>query len=295
MYSERGNHGSSLIVTLQNETSINLPTISATLLYQPNMSFNFESKSFAEGRFRRAYKGVWTAPPEMQGRRCVVKELKDTYVWKPTGWDTTIDMYKRAGILAGEFNKSKRPSYPICFTDAKLGIVTQQPNPHGHPKLNEYVVVEDYIQGNYTKWCNNYGYISPDAKSVNITVPAFMHWSWLYTKGQEMVADLQGVRDHNGYHLTDPGLLSISGSYGVTDMGIEGMAMFFLNHECNDICRGWKRPRLDNFRGIIPQPTLIACQQMQYQVNNATTYTFEMKFPPVTKQLVTHVFLQVAQ
>ena len=60
--------------------------------------------------------------------------------------------------------------------------------------------------------------------------------------------------------------------------------MFFLNHECNDICRGWKRPTLENFRGIIPQPTLTACQQVQYQFNNATTYTFEMKFPPVTKQ-----------
>ena len=258
-------------------------------------STTFESKHFAEGRFRRAYKGVWTAPPEKRGQQCVVKEMKDDYAWESTRWDTTIKIYERAGVLARQFNRSVGPSYPVSFTNAVVHKVTQQPNPHGHPKLNEYVVVEDYIQGNYTKWCNNYGYISPDAKSVNITVPAFMHWSWLYTKGQEMVADLQGVRDHNGYHLTDPALLSVSGSYGVTDMGIEGMAMFFLNHKCNDICRGWKRPTLENFRGIIPQPTLSACQQMQYQVNNATTYTFEMKFPPVTKQLVTHVFLQVAQ
>ena len=254
----------------------------------------FESKPFAEGRFRRAYKGIRTAPPEKRGQPCVVKEMKDNCVWEPTHWDTTIRIYERARVLAGQFNRSVGPSYPICFTDAVVHKVTQSFG-DSRPKLNEYVVVEDYIKGNYTKWCNNYGYISPDAKSVNITVPAFMHWTWLYTKGQEMVADLQGVRDHNGYHLTDPALLSVSGSYGVTDMGIEGMVMFFLNHKCNDFCRGWKRPTLENFRGIIPQPTLTACQQMQYQVNNATTYTFEMKFPPATKQIVTRVFLQVAQ
>ena len=109
-----------------------------------------------------------------------------------------------------------------------------------------------------------------------------------------MVGDIQGVRNDSGYHLTDPAILSLSGSYGITDTGIEGMAMFFLNHNCNNICRGWNRPNLSSFSGLVPQSTLTACQQLLYQVNNATTYKFEMKFPPITKQIVTQVFLQIA-
>ena len=260
----------------------------------PSPWFTFECTAFAEGRFRRAYKGIWASHPRKQGQQIVVKESKDNTVWDANGWSETVKVHKRANFIAKQFNRSVNPSYPIMFTEVQVQRVLYHPNPNGHPKLHEYVTVEDYLLGNYKKWCNNYGYISQEAKSTNITTTAFMHWSWLYTNGQEMVGDVQGVYNDSGYHLTDPAILSLSGSYGITDTGIEGMAMFFLNHECNDICRGWNRPNLSSFRGLVPQSTLTACQQLLYQVNNSTTYKFEMKFPPLTKQIVTQVFLQIA-
>ena len=253
-------------------------------MYYPDCVATFEEVHFAEGRFRKAYKGHWTTP-EKNGQKCVIKRMKSGCVWAASGWDSTLKVYNRAGKIAKQFNES---NYPICFTSIGKYVVQDS-----YP--TEYVVAEDYLEGEFIKWCNNYGYISPKAKSEHITMPAFVHWSWLHTKGQEMVCDLQGTRDGSGYHLTDPVILSLNNTYGETDMGIEGMAMFFMNHECNDICRGWGRPEWESFGGKIPGETLAACQLMQSQVNNATSYRFEMNFPPATKDIVTRVFLQIAQ
>ena len=38
--------------------------------------------------------------------------------------------------------------------------------------------MEDYIPGDFIKWCSNYGYISPKSALM----PAFMHWSWVHSK-----------------------------------------------------------------------------------------------------------------
>ena len=247
----------------------------------------FEENPFAGGRFRLAYKGFWTTPDKF-GKQCVIKKMRLGAVINPTTWDCTLKIYGRARTLAEQFNRGHYSNVPVHFTDTcRHTVVDSFPL--------EYVVVEDFLEGNFLKWCNNYGYISPKAMSEHITMPAFVHWSWLYTRGQEMVCDLQGTRDENGYHLTDPVILSLNQAYGETDNGIEGMAMFFMNHECNDICRGWMRPRWESFRGKIPRKILAACQHKQGEVNNGTSYRCEMKFPPAIKEIVTRVFLEIAQ
>ena len=223
-----------------------------------------------------------------------MKECKENYTWKESDWNTTKMIYSKAQELANAFNRDMRPNYPIKFTDVQICQVTSSSTESG-PQLNEYVAVEEFIPGDFTKWCNNYGYISPQAESINLIMPAFMHHSWCHTKGQVMVADLQGVRDDDGYKLTDPAILSITGDYGPTDMGIEGMAMFFLNHECNDICKTLRRPSLDHFQGKIPPVLLSQCLAMQQQVANVTSYTWEMKFPPQLKMTVTDIFTRIAR
>ena len=48
------------------------------------MATNFSPTSFAEGRFRRAYKGTFTEPPSKKGKQCVAKEKKASYTWAAT-------------------------------------------------------------------------------------------------------------------------------------------------------------------------------------------------------------------
>ena len=98
--------------------------------------------------------------------------------------------------------------------------VTNKENYNTTPALGEWVVVEDYIEGSFKKWCNNYGFISDEAESLAKSLPAFMHWSWYHTNGQMMIADLQGVKKPGGYLLTDPVILSdVDGQFGCTDFG----------------------------------------------------------------------------
>ena len=242
------------------------------------MSTTFSKTSFAEGRFRRAYMGTYTSPREKAGQKCVVKELKETYTWKATDWDSTKEIHEESQKLAGGFNKYSRTNYPIKFTDISIQRVTQQ-SPNATPKLNEYVIVEDYIPGEFKKWLNNYGYVSGEV-SFALSMPAFAHWSWWHTNGEKMIADLQGVRGDMEYTLTDPVLMSgsVDGRrYGCTDTGVEGIAMFFLNHQCNSFCNNLPRPTLASLG--IPHWQIQSVTQQLQQIMNATAYSHELKLP----------------
>ena len=98
-------------------------------------------------------------------------------------------------------------------------------------------------------------YVSNEARGVDCILPAFMHWTWVQNQGQEMIADIQGVRiPGGGYKLTDPAIMSTTNKYGSTDTGVEGMAMFFLNHKCSNHCSGNpNEPTLAQFVGKIPE------------------------------------------
>ena len=267
------------------------------IMASPYLHVQWSGSHFAEGRFRRAYKGTFLGPLDKYGETAVVKENKESYVWKSTGWDTCVKMNNEAQALATKFNRFSRTTFPVNFTDVTVGRVTESNDPDSTPKLNEYVVVEDYIPGTFTKWCNNYGYISAEAKQNAASMPAFMHWSWVNSSGEKMISDLQGVRKGNppSYTLTDSAILSISGQYGVTDTGVEGMAMFFLHHQCNGFCKELPKPELSDFIGIIPQTQLSATMQLLQQVENATTYTHELKFSPRVREGVATVFRRVAR
>ncbi len=209
-----------------------------------------------------------------------------------TDWDVTVNMNNEAQKLAAGFNSFSGTTFPLKYTDLYVGPVTRRSGSVLSPQLNEYCTVEDYIPGQFNKWCNNYGFISPEAKSSHTSMPAFMHWSWCNSSGEEMISDLQGVRSDNPqcYTLTDPAMLSLTNSYGPTDMGVEGMAMFFLDHKCNLFCKDLPKPDLSNFVGVIPDSTMLQLQS----IGNATSYTHELKFSLSLRQGITTVFRRVA-
>lgn len=257
----------------------------------------FQRHHFAEGRFRRAYMGTWVSPSWKKGERCVVKELKDSFTWKPSDWNTTRLIQEEAQTMANGFNKFSSTNYPIKFTDIDvMTVVSDGGDTEATPQLGESVIVEEYIEGSFKKWCNNYGYISQEAQTTAISMPAFMHWSWYDNDGQMMIADLQGVKHSDGYLLTDPVILSDSGSaqYGCTDMGVEGMAMFFAKHKCNSFCQTLPAPKFDDFVGVIPSPILDLCRTALPSIQNCTAFKTELKFPRPLKNIVLQTFRNIA-
>lgn len=250
----------------------------------------WEDERFAEGRFRYAIKGTWLRPREKEGQKCVVKHLKSSYTWQKTDWDTTVKMYKEAEGMAKEFNKFSKTNNPIHFTEVVVikCLYKKNPNNPNGPRLDEYCTTEDFLFGDFKKWVNNYGAYTDETLSTAISMPAFMHWSWYHTKGEKMIADLQGIRNSNGYTLTDPVILSLSGEYGATDMGVEGMAFFFYFHKCNSFCESLPRPNTNDLRSQIPNAQILSCIQLTKSIRVATTYTCELRLSvQVRIQLVT--------
>ena len=119
-----------------------------------------------------------------------------------------------------------------------------------------------------------------------------MHWSWVHSKGELMIADLQGVRSDKDYSLTDPAIMSLNGDYGETDTGVEGMLMFFLNHQCNNFCRHLPKPTANNFltHPLLPRHQVEACIQMAKGQPNSTTYKCELKLQVEVKLIIIQTF-----
>ena len=67
---------------------------------------------------------------------------------------------------------------------------------------------------------------------------AFSHWTYQYTKGDQLVCDLQGILHNNFFEMTDPAIHSHSGpKYGTTDIGKKGFKDFFSTHKCSPLCK----------------------------------------------------------
>ena len=105
-----------------------------------------------------------------------------------------------------------------------------------------------------------------------------------------MIADLQGVRTAKEYLLTDPAILSNSfgGQYGCTDTGVEGIAMFFLNHKCNQFCDMYPKPTIQD---------VLTTREANLQIASlsaSTAYSHELKIPNDLKTRMTAVFPKIA-
>ena len=244
----------------------------------------WNKEKFAEGRFRYAIMGTWNTPVSKSGEKCIIKHLKDSYTWKPTEWNTTMRMHRETKQLAESFNKFHSTGGVVRFADVNVFHCVYHPNNEiGGPKLNEYHIVETYISGKYTKWCNNYGYWNNTEEHVAM-MQAFSHWSWYQTRGQRMIADLQGATNNGEYILTDPAILSLNGrEYGATDTGVEGMAIMLLKHTCNLICEHLPKPTVADLYTCIPLSELQDCIKLLYTVNDSTAYNWEQKLSVSTR------------
>ena len=58
-------------------------------------------------------------------------------------------------------------------------------------KKHEWFAVEPFINGKYEKFVSNTNWENPN---LGVSIPAFMHWNWVYSKGEKVVSDVQGVK-----------------------------------------------------------------------------------------------------
>lgn len=127
-----------------------------------------------------------------------------------------VKLQMTAKFYGDEFNKwlpPKRIDFLFCF-------VLQM---HERPGAPIYFV-ERFLVGDFEKHNSNSGYVN-DEHHRN-TPQAFSHFTFEMSEGRLMVVDIQGIDDL----YTDPAIHSYNTSFGDTDLGVRGMALFFESY-----------------------------------------------------------------
>lgn len=105
------------------------------------------------------------------------------------------------------------------------------------PHHKNFISVENYIAGDYSKYNNNSGWINDSLSESSMIAQAFSHFSWQFTKGYMMIVDLQGVDNI----FTDPQIHCIDQyKFGKGNLGYVGIMKFFMSHICNSYCQHLK-------------------------------------------------------
>ena len=198
-------------------------------------------KPFSAGAFRFAYHGLYTKYHGAQphGRKAVVKKLKTFSYWDRQDWDQELRLAQKAQYLVSLWNRTRSAGNEyVVHVPEVVRIISA--STAGDFQLSEWVTTEPYIEGNYKKWNSNSGWV----REENLSVHAFCHWTYHHSEGKLLLCDAQGVKNGGSYTITDPAICSeFMGQYGMTDLGMPGIAQWFRHHKCNRFCDpNWIRP-----------------------------------------------------
>lgn len=243
----------------------------------------FATVPFAEGSMRWCYegrilndKGKIVHPDAFPEGKCVVKAFKEGSATNAQG---LTDDYKNsyfADRVAVMFNQKIPTTRPLRFAIPFIAQLDAQTGPKASEKVassnvkeklasREWVSIEPFISGEYRKFTSNSGWVDPH---IGNAIPAYMHFSWLYSRGTIVVSDIQGVRCNTCYMLTDPATQSINREFGETDLGAEGIVRFLTTHVHTDLCRNMPWPNksdIDVFKSLLTMKPVMG-----------TTFSFQL-------------------
>lgn len=113
-----------------------------------------------------------------------------------------------------------------------------------NPHLSKFYSVEKFVEGEFTKFNSNGGYVNPAFEMAQ----AFSHFSYHVCDGKLMVLDLQGWFEESSkdYLLTDPAI--VTEDYNLlptaTNLGKGAMHDFLKVHKCGSLCAVLGNPKI---------------------------------------------------
>ncbi|KAH9586492.1 MHCK/EF2 kinase [Trypanosoma melophagium] len=187
---------------------------------------------FAHGDMRASY---YIIDINRFNCKMVAKRYRCSSV-RETQYFDDVSMHTIANHWAKKFN-SCMPPKPVHFLPAVVMELIDR-----KPPL--FFAVEPQLDGNFTKYNNNSGYVPNE---VRWTPQAFSHFTYHASKKKLMIVDIQGVNDI----YTDPQILTFDcKGYGRGNLGREGMRLFIRSHKCNGVCEMIGIPRISYTRDI---------------------------------------------
>ena len=179
--------------------------------FESTMLMRRAPSPFAEGEIRLTYHGqIAQKEAELTGSSMVMKSFK--HVGKGVNdrdqYLKQMEVSAIAHFLASEYNKSSSKP-PHCRNINVLPVlvveeVEETNESSGNRRFcAEYLLPTGEIE--FTKFSSNTGYWDED--TIDETLLRFTKYTHDVTDGYIIVTDLQGVREGNTYHLTDPVIL----------------------------------------------------------------------------------------
>ena len=214
-------------------------------------------RPFAQGSFRFAAKGTFVGGPgDASGVADAVGKWFKTKSMQSDEKYALMDLKasQKAVELVSAWNdlaSSDRHFFkriddlrPACARPASMLQVVEPQLwkwAPGSKLAGQSLMIEPFLPY-FEKWNSNSGWQSDS--SWGQVMAALSHFSYHVTGGELLLCDLQGgVSDRAGCVLTDPVICSRERSYGLTDLGPEGMSLWFKHHKCTRHCyASWMKP-----------------------------------------------------
>lgn len=210
---------------------------------------------FSQGAFRWVAKGKYISGSR-EGQACVVKWFKTGAVFSDDYFTLDIKAVDKALEFVNRFNQLNLVNKAVKINVAQVWHFDDD---SGH-WAGQHHLCEPFIQ-NYQKFNSNTGW-NDDSRAWGEVMQALSHLSYHVSGGFYVLCDLQGGIYQHEVVLSDPVILSRTREFGVTDLGPDGIASFFSQHNCNNFCRPhWTKPAnpLQHFRPV-PGTTMIRRQ-----------------------------------
>lgn len=199
---------------------------------------------FASGAFRWVAKGKYTRG-DRAGQAAVTKWFKTGTVFAEDYFTLDIKAVDKALEIVNRFNQLNIVSKPIKINVPEVWTFDQASGKWAGSKT----LTEPFIQ-NYEKFNSNSGWTDTTRQWAQV-MQALSHFSYHVSGGMFVLCDIQGGIYQNEVVLSDPVILSRNRTYGVTDLGPQGISSFFSTHTCNSFCRPhWTLPanRIQHFQ-----------------------------------------------
>ena len=199
---------------------------------------------FAEGAFKNVYKGKYTQG-DRSGEECVCKIFKSGSVYEDSYFENELKVVDKALEIINQFNKDGIINKSIWLNMPTVWTFLEGSSRAGEKNLIEPMITnfEKVYATLMIKFNSNTGW-TPEEPSPWIQVmQAVSHYSFHSTNRQLLFCDLQGGIYKDGFVVTDPVIMSMTQSYGPTDLGSNGISTFFARHKCNKFCHSnWMLP-----------------------------------------------------
>ena len=190
---------------------------------------------FFQGSRKNCYFGYLNGHGPRGGEKVVVKCFSDGTSTQDK-WKQEILKAKLAQHFADVFSehvncpkiKVNHPQVALMDTVSKLNQIYDGRRSRTRSlNKDDWVSIEEHIGGEFQRYPAN----SPSV------MDAFTHFTYQQSGGRAIVSDLQGVaKDDGSFHVTDPVIHSLNGSFGTEDQGVTGINDFFKAHRCNRVC-----------------------------------------------------------